>query len=291
MIISAGLLLLGMTGQAATDCDGARSTAEAAAEAGDLAAMKASYAAIAACVPEYGDWLGRKIAMAEYNAATSSAAVDEARLVASLAYGRPWQTLAMLGDLAADRKDRALASQRFQEALVEIDDPKRTPKPPAAQLIESIRKKAEVASLLSPDHVPMARARDGSTSGLGAVSLRGVKVTNTALPVWFDFGTANLNAHGQKAADDAAEMIKVVAPGTIVTLVGHTDQVGDAAVNQRLSLARAERVRDYVKSKGVTVSVKVIGRGEEEPYPPDDPAKYSEEEKARMSRRVELKLQ
>jgi OmpA-OmpF porin, OOP family len=34
-------------------------------------------------------------------------------------------------------------------------------------------------------------------------------------------------------------------------VTGHTDRLGSAAYNQRLSLQRAEAVRDYLGSKGV----------------------------------------
>lgn len=290
--MQASLLLISLliTGalEAEPDCGVLQAAAEQAASAGDIASLKSGHSSTAACSPTLGDWVGRRIAMAEYNAATAAKPVDEARLIASLAYGRPWQTLATLGELAAGRKDRGRAAQLFQEALVEIGDTSRTPKAPPEEVINAIRKKAEVAALLAPRYVAIAKARDGSSAGLGAVSIRGLAVRTTAIPVWFAFGTAEPDTEGRKAADDLAEMLKSQKPAAI-TLVGHTDAAGDAVFNQKLSLARAQQVAAYVKAKGVTTAIKVIGRGEEEPFQADDPSSYTSDELARMSRRVELR--
>lgn len=275
---------------AAAECGTIRERAQASEQAGDRAAMQELFSEAAGCDPALGDWLGRRIATREYNAAMADGAADEATLVASLAYGRPWQTLATLGDLASERKDRASAARYYQDALVEINDPARTPQAPGPAIISAIRKKAEVASLLSPTYVAMAKARDGSTSGLGAVSLRGMEVTTTALPIWFEFGRAEFSAEGRKAVDEVVEMLRIRTGAKPVVLVGHTDAVGDAAFNRRLSLQRAQRVRDHLVGRGVTVPITVEGRGEDEPYVPDDASKFSESELAQMSRRVQLVL-
>ena len=148
-----------------------------------------------------------------------------------------------------------------------------------------------MASLLSPAYVPMPKARDGSGSGLGALSLRGIAVVTTALPIAFVFGRAEFSAEGQKAVDELVELLRSRPVDKSVKLVGHTDAVGDPEFNRLLSLKRAERVRDYVVSRGVMAPIKVDGRGEDEPYAPDDVKLYSEDELARMSRRVQLVLQ
>lgn len=275
---------------AAADCGNVRERAQASNQAADVAGMKALFGEAAGCDPALGDWLGRRIATLEYGAAMATTPIDETRLTASLAFGRPWQTLATLGDLASDRKDRASAARYYQDALVEIDDPQRTPTAPPAKVIAAVRKKAEVASLLSPTYVAMAKARDGSTSGLGAVSLRGIAVTTTALPIWFAFGSAEFSAEGRKAVDEVVEMLRSRTGARPVVLVGHTDMVGDAGFNRRLSLQRAQRVRDHLLSRGVTTPITVEGRGEDEPYVPDDATKFSESELAQMSRRVQLVL-
>ena len=282
-----GALIIEAPAQA-EDCAGLRSRLQALAASGEIEALKAGFEQAVACDPQLGDWLGRRIAIGEYNRATESSPVDEPRLVASLVYGRPWQTLATLGDLANDRKDRSAAARYYQDALVEIADANRTPTAPAAEVISSIRSKAEAATLLSPTYVALARGRDGSPIGLGATSLRGIEVTTTALPIWFEFGRADFSPSGKQAADDLVALLRGLPGGRKVTLVGHTDTVGDADFNRRLSLRRAELIRDYVVSQGIANPIDIAGKGEEEPYEPDDPSQYSHAELEQMSRRVEL---
>lgn len=48
-----------------------------------------------------------------------------------------------------------------------------------------------------------------------------------------------------------------------MTILGHTDPLGTEAYNQRLSLERANAVRDYMVSQGVPAGViRTEGRGE-----------------------------
>ncbi len=71
-----------------------------------------------------------------------------------------------------------------------------------------------------------------------------------------------------------------------VTIVGHTDSTGGDAVNQPLSVDRAEAVRDYLSVRGVSAArVAVQGRGSREPVASND----SDAGRA-MNRRVEIFL-
>jgi outer membrane protein OmpA-like peptidoglycan-associated protein len=72
----------------------------------------------------------------------------------------------------------------------------------------------------------------------------------------------------------------------LVRIVGHTDSSGSDAINDPLSLRRAESVRGYLEDRGISGSrIEAIGRGEREPVAPNDTA----ENKAR-NRRVEIFL-
>ena len=69
-------------------------------------------------------------------------------------------------------------------------------------------------------------------------------------------------------------------------IIGHTDNLGDDQVNQKLSQERAEAVRQYLLSGGVAPDrVKAIGKGETEPKTTNE----SPEGRA-MNRRVEVRL-
>ena len=55
-------------------------------------------------------------------------------------------------------------------------------------------------------------------------------------------------------------------PNSVVDVVGHTDNTGEAAYNQQLSQRRAQAVASVLTRSGVAGSrVRVIGRGEDQP--------------------------
>ena len=49
-------------------------------------------------------------------------------------------------------------------------------------------------------------------------------------------------------------------------VTGHTDRIGSAEYNQKLSERRANQVKDYLVSQGVDASrLQAVGKGESEP--------------------------
>lgn len=75
-------------------------------------------------------------------------------------------------------------------------------------------------------------------------------------------------------------------PAPELVVIGHTDRVGSLEANDRLSLVRAETVRDLLVAAGVPpTAVSVVGRGEREPAVPTD-----DEVAEARNRRVEIKL-
>lgn len=55
-------------------------------------------------------------------------------------------------------------------------------------------------------------------------------------------------------------------PETVITIVGHTDNTGSAAINDPLSIDRAAHTRDYLTSRGAAPErFTVEGRGDHEP--------------------------
>jgi len=211
----------------------------------------------------------------------------EKDLKAILGFGQVWQAHELLGDIAAARKDAVAATRAYQAALMVIDDKSFTPAPPAEAEIAALYRKAETQRLLASVYVANTRTRDNRPSGLGAASISRFAVTKTALPVQFQFGKAVFTKEGRAAAEDLFFMLRAQMPEK-VTLVGHTDAVGSETANQTLSVARAAAVAAYLKQQGYSGQVEVVGKGESEPFQPDDPAKYSVAEKDQMCRRVEL---
>lgn len=90
--------------------------------------------------------------------------------------------------------------------------------------------------------------------------------------VSFDTGRADIKANFRPVLESFAGTLNT-NPGTTVTIVGHTDSTGGAAINQPLSVDRATRTRDYLTMRGVAPErIVVDGRGEREPVASNDSA-------------------
>lgn len=99
----------------------------------------------------------------------------------------------------------------------------------------------------------------------------------------FETGSATLSATSDRQLSALAAVLKAY-DGVAVNVAGHTDNVGDAAVNKKLSADRAEAVKQALVSKGVAAArLTGEGFGEEKPMASND----SEEGRAK-NRRVEL---
>jgi outer membrane protein OmpA-like peptidoglycan-associated protein len=102
----------------------------------------------------------------------------------------------------------------------------------------------------------------------------GVAVTQTAdnqlklnIPsdISFDTGRADIKPNLRPILDQFASGLQN-QPNTEVRIIGHTDSTGSDAINNPLSLHRAESARNYLAERGVdSRRVTVEGRGEREP--------------------------
>jgi outer membrane protein OmpA-like peptidoglycan-associated protein len=99
----------------------------------------------------------------------------------------------------------------------------------------------------------------------------------------FETGKADLTPDSETILNGVAESL--VANDSIrVQVTGHTDNTGSLAVNRRLSLARAQSVRQYLISKGVAED-RLTARG----MGPDQPIASNRTAEGRgQNRRVEL---
>lgn len=106
-------------------------------------------------------------------------------------------------------------------------------------------------------------------------------------------GAGDMLPEGRRQLDELAGQLQGYKRLESVTIVGHTDRLGDAAYNQRLSVARAATVRDYLVARGLPQSaVRAHGVGASQPV------KQCDEAQARSAliaclqpnRRVELEV-
>jgi len=82
----------------------------------------------------------------------------------------------------------------------------------------------------------------------------------------FESGSAVELAPEFKAVLDRLLAAIARFPAPEVTVIGHTDRVGSVEDNDRLSIRRAETVRDKLVQAGLSASmISIAGRGEREP--------------------------
>ncbi len=113
-----------------------------------------------------------------------------------------------------------------------------------------------------------------------------------AADVLFDFDKATLLPKAQAALKQAATVIRDKAKGT-VRIDGYTDAKGSAAYNQKLSVKRANAVRDwFVRQGGLTgVRFATQGYGARNPVAPNTHPDGSDNPEGRQkNRRVEITL-
>jgi len=78
----------------------------------------------------------------------------------------------------------------------------------------------------------------------------------------FSFGKATLtNAAKQRIDQQAIAKLTSCASADLILVTGHTDRLGPAKYNQKLSVQRATNVANYLKSKGITNKIEVVGAG------------------------------
>lgn len=132
------------------------------------------------------------------------------------------------------------------------------------------------------------RAMEQATAGTG------VEVTRTAdnqlklqVPsdISFATGSAAIEPRLRPVLDAFANGLEAERD-LRVRVVGHTDSTGSDAINDPLSLRRAESVRSYLEDRGIRADrIEVAGRGSREPVASND----TPEDRAR-NRRVEIFL-
>ncbi|CAG9219359.1 OmpA family protein [Burkholderia vietnamiensis] len=126
------------------------------------------------------------------------------------------------------------------------------------------------------DFVRAPAAAPAAAAAAPAATLEQFTLQSDAL---FAFGKSSLDSMlpaGKAQLDDAVERIKRHNEITRIVVVGHTDRIGPASVNEPLSRARAQTVRAYLISHGLDGSViEARGVGSSEPVTHCPPGRSS----------------
>ncbi len=100
----------------------------------------------------------------------------------------------------------------------------------------------------------------------------------------FDFGKATIREHSYASLNKVADLL--VAKNFSLKLAGHTDNVGSADANLKLSKDRAEAIKAYLVSKGANASrIEATGYGKTQPIATNKTAAGRQ-----LNRRVEFTL-
>ena len=99
----------------------------------------------------------------------------------------------------------------------------------------------------------------------------------------FETGSTKLTPESRATVDTLVMVLKAY-PAVRVALEGYTDNTGDPAANRKLSLDRADAVKDLMVNGGIPESrITSAGFGQDRPIAPND----TEQGRAR-NRRLEL---
>jgi outer membrane protein OmpA-like peptidoglycan-associated protein len=121
---------------------------------------------------------------------------------------------------------------------------------------------------------------------------RGVAL-NLSGDVLFPFAGDRLRPEAEAGLQEVVDLIRSLRPRSM-TIIGHTDSVGDAAANRDLSLRRARAVQRWLEERAGSAMPPVVveGRGAAEPVAPNaTPDGRDNAEGRALNRRVEFVLE
>ena len=165
--------------------------------------------------------------------------------------------------------------------------PEDTPEPTAEQLADSVRT-WEPGGVFQwePGGVRQWDLED-SVTGLATESEQDSEsVITLASDVLFEFGSAQIPPN---AADAVTELLAEVPEDATVSISGHTDSIGETALNQELSEQRAAAVAEVVREARPDLTLEVEGFGEDQPVAENSIDGEDNPEGRAKNRRVEIR--
>ncbi len=142
----------------------------------------------------------------------------------------------------------------------------------------------------SPKPAPTEGNLRGRVSGMsGNVSNLNFEITLNA-DVMFDFDKSDIKQEAFPILADAVNTLKE-KKASLISITGHTDAKGTDAYNDRLSLQRAESVKQWFLANGLPIAIETKGAGSKEPIAENTKADGSDNPAGRAkNRRVLIKI-
>jgi OOP family OmpA-OmpF porin len=183
------------------------------------------------------------------------------------ASGTPWKS----GNGAECWRD---ASWTPATAYPKCDGAAKPPPPPPAPV-----------AVAAPPPAPAAPPAPPAVVAAKPMAKPAAQKVAYAADTFFDFDKSVIKPEGKAKLDDLVSKAGGIALEVIIA-VGHTDSIGSAAYNQKLSERRANAVKDYLVSKGIEKNrVYTEGKGMKNPI-----ASNSTAEGRAKNRRVEIEV-
>jgi len=153
-----------------------------------------------------------------------------------------------------------------------------------SQIIDSKRALAEKDYLLTKQKEEADKKLDALRSKTISVYKDARGTILSMSDILFEFGKADLKQELKENLAEIAGILKNLLTTSTVVIEGHTDNVGKADDNKKLSQRRADEVLKYLASRGVDKKrLKSVGYGLTKPV-----ADNATEEGKAKNRRVEL---
>ncbi len=225
----------------------------------------------------------------------SDAARAEAMIEKAAALRTYWAAAMADGDIKLKRRAFAAAALAYQQAIdmvaADAADAGRLNVPPAT--LARLAARADEARHLAASGpggqlVVVAQDRNGQMGGVFSQVLnRGAEAVRIPVPILFAYNSDEFTPVGREAATEFARLLQERQPAAI-TVTGHTDRVGSDEFNHMLSLRRARKVAEFLKSSGYGGEIRVAGKGKTEPRKLSDAASYDQAQIDELNRRVEF---
>lgn len=157
-------------------------------------------------------------------------------------------------------------------------------KPVARPAADSIREQNEEKTNLS-SRLKQKQDSVATQAAAGEIKHEPLVLEKATLHFNFEFNSSTPDGEATGYLDGLAQAL-LDNPALQIMLVGHTDNVGSAKFNTRLSLQRATSMKDYLVTKGVPAErIAVDGKGMTQPLHDNDTEAHRS-----LNRRVELTI-
>ena len=192
------------------------------------------------------------------------------------------------GSIAAAQRDRKAAEQNFDARATAMLENAQTSAERAQNQLATTSTELERERTARSAAEKRAAAAMASLAEIARVKeeARGMVITLDG-SVLFVTGKRELLPIAREKLDQVAKVLQDASPGDSFLIEGHTDSQGSDSANLALSQGRADTVREYLISRGVSPDrIRSVGRGEAQPVASNDTP-----EGRANNRRVEIVVQ